>query len=207
MRRELPIFIASALGLLMLAEHFLVIKTAKTVAIEVQNWVIIIAALALALAAINLVINHTRRISRKDPGSYHSYLLIGSIVVTIISGVFFGTSSPSFKFIFEAVINPLASAFYAMACFHLFSAAYRAFRAHNLQATALLITGILVMLGRAPVGEAIWGRFPAISRWIISVINLAGMRGIMISSAVGMIGVGLRVLVGIDRTHMGVGPE
>lgn len=205
MKRELPVAIAGLLGVLMLVDYFLNIKAAKTLSVEMQNWVIIIAALALALAALNLVINHSRRISRKDPDSLHSYLLIISLVLTVISGVFFGPSHVSFKFIFEAIINPLASAFYAMACFHLASATYRAFRAHNLQASALLITGMLVMLGRAPIGEVIWSKFPAISTWIMSVANLAGMRGIMISSAVGMIGVGLRVMVGIDRTHLGLG--
>jgi len=205
LKRELPVAIAGLLGVLMLVDYFLNIKAAKTLSVEMQNWVIIIAALALALAALNLVINHSRRISRKDPDSLHSYLLIISLVLTVISGVFFGPSHVSFKFIFEAIINPLASAFYAMACFHLASATYRAFRAHNLQASALLITGMLVMLGRAPIGEVIWSKFPAISTWIMSVANLAGMRGIMISSAVGMIGVGLRVMVGIDRTHLGLG--
>ncbi len=205
MKRELPVAIAGLLGVLMLVDYFLNIKEAKTLSVEMQNWVIIIAALALALAALNLVINHSRRISRKDPDSLHSYLLIISLVLTVISGILFGPSHASFKFIFEAIINPLASAFYAMACFHLASATYRAFRAHNLQASALLITGLLVMLGRAPIGEVIWSKFPAISTWIMSVANLAGMRGIMISSAVGMIGVGLRVMVGIDRTHLGLG--
>jgi membrane-associated HD superfamily phosphohydrolase len=207
MRRELPVILSGLLGLLMLAEYFTTNKLAANLSIEMQNWVIIIAALALALAALTLVINHSRRISRRDPGAVHSYLLLISLVATVVVGIFMGTSTPTFKFIFEGIINPLASAFYAMACFHLASATYRAFRVHSVQASVLLITGVLLMLGRAPVGEAMWSKFPLIAKWIMEVPNMAAMRGIMISSAVGMIGVGLRVLVGIDRTHMGSAAE
>jgi hypothetical protein len=61
------------------------------------------------------------------------------------------------------------------------------------------------MLGRAPIGEVIWNRFPAIADWIMGVVNLAGSRGIIISTSVGVTGVGLRVLLGIDRSHLGTG--
>lgn len=90
-----------------------------------------------------------------------------------------------------------------MTAFHLASASYRAFRAKNLQAAVLLVSGVLVMLGNAPVGEVIWNRFPTISNWIMGVVNLAGSRGILISTAIGMVGVSLRILTGIDRSHLG----
>jgi hypothetical protein len=191
----------------MLAEYFFNVPIFKTAALEMQNWVVIIAAFALALAAFNLIMTHARRVARKDRNAVHSAILVGALLITAAAGIIGGQSSALFKGIFDAIINPLASAMYAMACFHVASAAYRAFRAHTAQAAALLITGILMMLGKAPIGEVIWKQFPAIAKWIMAVPNMTGMRGIMICSALGMIGVGLRVILGIDRSALGLSQE
>lgn len=63
------------------------------------------------------------------------------------------------------------------------------------------------MLGRAPIADVISPHLPSIANWLMQVPNLAGMRAVTISAAVGMIGVSLRILVGIDRTHLGIGQE
>ena len=108
---------------------------------------------------------------------------------------------------FDSIILPAAAAFYAMACFHVASAAYRAFRAHNAHAAALLVTGVLLMLAKAPIGEYWFPGLPKVTNWIMQVVNLAGMRGIMISSAIGVVCVSARILLGIDRSHLGIGQE
>jgi hypothetical protein len=204
-KREVPVLISLVVGLILLGEFFLKIPAIATASGEIQNWGVIIAAFALALAAINLIRIHATRIARGGREAIHSTILVGGLAVTFISGVFLGTKSVSFDFIFQGIYTPLAAAFYAMTAFHLASASYRAFRAKNAQAAALLVTGMLLMLGRAPIGEVMWNRFPAIADWIMGVINLAGSRGIIISTSVGVTGVGLRVLLGIDRSHLGTG--
>ncbi|HHY17482.1 MAG TPA: hypothetical protein GX524_05345 [Firmicutes bacterium] len=207
MKRELPIIVSAIVGVLMVLEYFFNIPGLADGSKEMQNWAILIAAFALALAAINLALSHMRKVTDRKPDWIHSALLLISLVVTVIAGVFFGTGSKAFIFVFDNIITPCGSAFYAMACFHLFSAAYRAFRAQSGQAAALLITGSIVMLGRAPIGDVISPYLPALATWLMKVPNLAGMRAIMISTAVGMIGVSLRVLIGIDRTHLGISQD
>jgi len=201
----LPIFLSAIVGFLLLVDYFFKIPTIQAAATEVQDWGIIIAAFALALAAINLTRIHAVRVAKRDRNSIHSLILIIGLCVTAGSGIFFGRDSATFDFIFQGVFTPLAAAFYAMTAFHLASASYRAFRVKNAQAAALLIAGLLVMMGRAPVGEVIWNKFPVISEWIMGVVNLAGSRGILVSIAVGMVGVSLRILTGIDRAHLGGG--
>lgn len=205
MKRELPVFLTALTGLILLADYYFNIPAIKPYASAMQNWGVIIAAFTLALAAANLIKIHAVRVSRGGHiGSMlPSVVLLGGLFVTIFTGLVFGRQSPSFSFIFNNLYTPLAAAFYAMTAFHLASASYRAFRARTAQAAVLLITGVLLMLGRAPIGETIWGQFPNIANWIMAVGNLAGSRGIMISIAVGVIGVSMRVLVGIDRAHLG----
>lgn len=191
----------------MVMEYFLDVPGLAAGSKEMQNWAILIAAFALALAAINLALNHVRNVTHKRPEWIHSALLLIALIVTVIAGVFVGPDSKAFVFIFDNVITPCGAAFYAMACFHLFSAAYRAFRAQTGQAAALLVTGAVVMLGRAPIGDLISPLLPKLANWLMQVPNLAGMRAIMISTAVGMIGVSLRVLIGVDRTHLGISQD
>ena len=207
MKRTLPVLIAAVVGLILLADYFLKIPAIKQPATEIQDWGLIIAAFALALASVNLIMIHGKRVARKDRQSIHSAILIISLFVTAYSGIFMGTKSKVFTFIFNSMYTPLAAVFYAMTAFHLASASYRAFRAKNAQAVVLLVAGVLLMLGNAPVGEAIWKQFPVIASWITNVLNLAGSRGILISTAVGTIGAGIRILAGIDRSHLGSGAE
>jgi hypothetical protein len=205
LKRELPVFLTAVTGLILLADYYFNIPALKPYASAMQNWGVIIAAFTLALAAANLIKIHTLRVSRggRIGNVLPSLVLLVGLFVTIFAGIFLGRSSPSFSFIFSSIYTPLAAAFYAMTAFHLASASYRAFRARSAQAAILLITGVLLMLGRAPIGETIWSRFPKIADWIMAVPNLAGSRGIMISIAVGVIGVSMRVLTGIDRAHLG----
>jgi hypothetical protein len=203
LKREFPVFLTALAGSILIVNHFFKIPRLDPIATQMQNWGIIIAAFALAMAAVNLLRIHTVRIIRGGLKALPSAVLVAGLLVTAFFGIAFGTKDKTFSFIFSNMYTPLAAAFYAMTAFHLASASYRAFRARSAQAAVLLVTGVLLMLGRAPIGEAIWIKFPAIANWIMGVGNLAGSRGIMISIAVGVIGVSMRVLVGIDRAHLG----
>ncbi len=205
MRREVPIAISSLIGLILFLEYFFKLPSVSAWASELQNWGVVISAFALALAAANLIRIHVRRIGMGGRQAVHSFILVAGLAVTVLSGILIGTRQNPFTFVFDAIYTPLAAAFYAMTAFHLASASYRAFRAKNAQAAALLVTGVLLMIGRAPIGEIIWKKFPDVANWIMGVINLAGSRGIMITTSVGVIGVGLRVLTGLDRAHLGGG--
>jgi len=202
MRREVPVFVAGAIGVLVIVEYFFNVPTLRSWSTEIQNWAVIISAFALGLGAFGLARNHTARVVQKKPDSFNSVLLLATLAVTTVSGVISRTDK-TFLFIFENAITPLGSAFYAMVAFFVASSAYRAFRARSVEAVMFLLAGTIVMLGRAPIGEMIWKQFPVITEWIMKYPNLAGMRGFQIGVAVGVIGVGLRVLLGIDRSYLG----
>jgi hypothetical protein len=72
------------------------------------------------------------------------------------------TSNSIYNWLFNNVYTPLGSTTYAITGFYIFSAAYRAFRARNVDAALMLIAGCFVILSNAPVGEVIWSGIPAI---------------------------------------------
>jgi predicted MFS family arabinose efflux permease len=94
---------------------------------------------------------------------------------------------------------------FSMLAFFIASAAYRAFRARTVQSTLLLATAVVVMLGRIPVGQAIYDRLPEVATWIMAVPNTAVQRGIIIGAALGGAATALRIVLGLDRTYMGRG--
>jgi len=81
--------------------------------------------------------------------------------------------------------------------------AFRAFRAKSFEATILLITAFIVMLGRVPVGTSIWGGFATISEWILSTINMAGSRAITLGAAVGATAACLKIILGLETRYLG----
>ncbi len=91
---------------------------------------------------------------------------------------------------------------FSLLAFFIASAAYRAFRARTLEATLLLVTAAIVMLGRVPVGAEIWSKLPVMQDWVMAIPQMAAKRGIFIGVAMGTIAMSLRVILGLERTYL-----
>jgi hypothetical protein len=92
---------------------------------------------------------------------------------------------------------------FALLAFYIASAAFRAFRIRSFEAMLLAVAAVLVMLGRVPIGEAIWNGLPKIADWIMNVPNNAAKRAILIGAALGAIATGLKVILGLERNYLG----
>ena len=89
-------------------------------------------------------------------------------------GVHFQAKGSLFSWIFFNIFTPLSSTMFALLAFFVASASYRAFRIRNFEATLLLVSGIILMLGRVPIGSKI-------SSWFIFYILILGI-GIVINT-------------------------
>ena len=83
-------------------------------------------------------------------------------------GAHLNTDGSLFYWIFDYIYTPLSATMFALLAFFVASASYRAFRIRNFEATLLLISGIILMLGRVPIGALI----PA---WMIGCIAVFGL--------------------------------
>lgn len=203
MKTQVPIAITTVVGLIIILEFFFPIPGLPAWSKEIQSWGVILGAFALGLAAVNLLRMHIKKLSAKTGEWYNSFALIAVFVIQIIIGVSKGTTSQAYQFGFTYILTALGSSIFALLAFYIASAGYRAFQAKNLDSSILLVTAIIVMLGAVPVGEVIWAKFPVIASWIKDFPNMAGQRGIIIGSALGAIALGVRILLGIERGHLG----
>ncbi len=211
MRREVPMAITFVIGLIIVMNNFVKVKLGgfelATLAKDLTGWGTIILAFATFLATINLFRAHGQKISRQKAGWVNSLVLLLSLVLVAVLGIAgqmtTGKPLPLFTKIFDYVITPLGNAMFAILAFYIASAAYRAFRVRSTEATVLLVAAVILMLGRAPVGELIWNKFPVIADWLMNVPNNAGQRGIMIGASIGAIATSVRILLGMERGHLG----
>lgn len=213
MRREIPLIITFVVGMISLFANILGASDGgvfflKSWSDQLNDWNIIVAAFAVGLATVNLFRIHGEILSRRRPGWINSITLLVAIVAFIIIGLFARLGSVPFfvdlnQNLYDAIIAPLGAAMFAMLAFYIASAAYRAFRMRSLEATVMLIAAIVVMLGKAPIGELIWSKFPTIATWMMDVPNNVGQRAIIIGSSIGGFAASLRILLGIERGHLG----
>jgi hypothetical protein len=117
-----------------------------------------------------------------------------------------------FWWLYEYAMQPITSMLFAMLAFYVASAAFRAFRAKNLEATLLLGTAFIILLGRTYAGVLLTGWLPDslsalrldnLSVFLMSAFNTAGNRAIMIGIALGIASTSLKILLGMDRSHIG----
>jgi hypothetical protein len=153
--------------------------------------------------------------SKTGPDTFLAFSTIVSFVAIIVAGFAFsgGRSflepGTAFDYFYTNVYSPLSSTMFAMLAFFVATASYRAFRARNKEATLLLLAAFFVMLGRVPLGDMMTGFLPEGARlsnfadWVMNFPNAAGQRAIMIGIALGIASTSLRIILGIERSHLG----
>lgn len=146
----------------------------------------------------------TRRIAGYAP--IHTKVTVAAGQVATVRGdppLRWGKDGRVFVWIYDHVFAPCNATMFALLAFFVASAAFRAFRARNVEAALLLGTAILMMLGRAPIGRALSDSLPDVAQWLLDVPSNGGRRAIMMGAAIGAIATGLRVILGLERSHLG----
>lgn len=167
------------------------------------EWRVILASFALTLGAGNLLRVHSNRIRLKSRDWGYSYITAVAVVGYAALGIIAKRTNPTYSFIFDNAYSPLSATVFSINAFYISTACYRAFRARNSHAAVLLISGVVVMLGSVGIGYAIWPGFNQLTQWIMNFPNSAAMRGMNIGAALGIMGVSLRVILGLERGHLG----
>jgi len=228
-KRTIPLIIAIVAGFVLLIANF--IPYAESWGLTAQEWFNILAVGAMILGGGNLVKLHLMKISGRRKGWGYSGITVGCFFATLLIGMlklgvhpnplypnyswsgYYLESGSALWWIYQHMIVPLTSMMFAMLAFYVATAAFRAFRAKNIEATLLLVTAGVVLLGRTYAGvwlfegwlpeSMLWLRFDNLTVWIMEIPNTAGTRAITIGIALGVVATSLRILLGVDRSYLG----
>ena len=233
MRSRVPIFIGFFAGLIPVLSLYIpkrFLSGNDGMSPRLDQWLIILAAFALLLGVVNVLQNNFRKVSRRESGWFFSLVLLIGLFVMGGFGIygwiskqgigFAPNGSPTpFKYVTDWFFQPLQSTIFSLLAFFMASAAFRAFRARNTEATILLIAAGIVMMGRVPVLEFLAAPIPALqpaasaasqwvgklTEWIMDTPNGAAQSGIIIGAALGAASMAMRVILGIERGYLGLG--
>jgi len=236
-KRQLPILFAALAGTIPIFTFLFsspgdVLQRDVTDRLEV--WMLIVSGFAVLLGTVNVFQVNLNKISRRDNGWPYALILLVSLVATAVVGlnqalgqgmdlwpVWQATSTETaFDWVQHAFFQPLQATMFSLLAFYIASAAFRAFRVRNLEAGILLAAALVVMLGVDPYGVLLFSWVPSIGNipggtefmpwvtdWLLNVPNAAANRGIIIGAALGAASMSLRVLLGIERSYLGLGRE
>jgi len=166
-KRQLAIVLMIAMGFIALSGYFINWETLRNFTDkDAPNFYMIIAGFAAFLGVLNLIQLHLRKILyKKENWQYSIFTLLGFVVMVVFGFLYNGSNSEmgphlkdqesAFYWMYNYFYLPLGSTMFALLAFFVASASYRAFRIRNFEATLLLISGVLLMLGRVPIGSLI----------------------------------------------------
>ncbi len=223
MRRRIPIIITFIVGTALIMAMFIPHAPFSSLDENLSVYFDIIAVFAFILGGGNLLRVHLLKIQKKKRDWQYSIVCVVGFLFMLtigflkvggppgLSGDFLAEGS-WFRFMFEAVFNPLQATMFSLLAFFVASAAYRAFRAKTKEATVLLLAAFIILVGRTPIGHyfTFWLpkqleflHIPTLANWIMGWPNTAGQRAIMIGIALGVIATSLRIILGIERPYLG----
>jgi len=211
-KRTIPLIVGFIIGVVMIGEFFIPHHQYRAMTSEFLEWGLILGAGAFILGLVNLVQVNLPKVQRREVDWQYKAAMLVALVITLVVGFAAGENrqadGQTFKWIYDYAFTPLNATMFALLAFYIASAAFRAFRARNVEATVLLGAAILVMIARVPIGESIpviGDYLPQFMNWIMDVPNTAARRAIFIGAALGAIATGLRVILGMERSHLGGG--
>jgi len=205
-KRDIPIIILFILGTWMILEYYVPLPAIAIVAAkDLRNFANLIAAGSYGLGVAILCLYHGRRVVMQmaAPHWLYSAIFFVGLIATVIPGLYGGMKEPHFLWIYSNLYSPIGVALYSTTAFFITSAGLRVFRARNIDAGILLVTGSLVLMTMMPLITAVIPGVINIGTWLQSVPGGAGFRGFIIGVALGIIGLGVRILTGRHKEVLG----
>lgn len=201
---RIPVLLCFIIGMTMIVGYYFDDPTLNKFNTVTRTILVSMGQFAIAIGTISLLRAHITKVSRKKEGWVYSIALIVSMLSIMVTGILLGSSHSWFITLYNNIYVPLNSTTFALLAFFMASAAYKAFIARNVEATLMLVTGCIMMMARVSAGEIIWSGLPALGDWFLNVPNTAGMRAIQICVSIGSVATAIKILLGYDKTYMGI---
>lgn len=199
-RKWIPTAIAIITGLLTLAGYLFPQTLLGSYRDQLIEWGVIIGGFAVILGLLNVLSVHSKRVVNLGKGWVYSLVLLLAALATWLPPVIQDPSQRVTQHVFDVIIAPVGASLAALLVFTLTLAAFRLLR-NRRSPWSLLFIGVaaLTLLGSTPIRGTEW--LGEVRAWLIGVPGMAGIRGLLLGVALGIVITGLRILLTRDRPY------
>ncbi len=202
MRKEIPMLVAVLAGLALIFSVYFHLGAQWGLDERLDQWFLTSWGVATMIGVINLTQLHARNIQRRREGWIASVALLVAMYFYLVMALYQTVEGTVTSWIFDAVNVHASATTYGLVVFFIFSAAFRAFRIRTLEATVLMVSAVVVMLGSAPIGDVLIPGWGTIKDWLLNVPVTSAYRGIIIGAYLGAFATAVRILLGLERAHI-----
>ncbi|GAB4459964.1 MAG: hypothetical protein OHK0029_23240 [Armatimonadaceae bacterium] len=181
----------------------------------VAAWTTVLQGFALGIGVYSLVSVHLRNIARRRPGRGFSVVLLAAIIGMVVPAIWKEYNPDPrilgwYEIMYDGAFNSLNATMYSVVAFYIVSAAYRAFRIRSREATLILSSAFLIMLGQVTIGQTLTNWIPNeglsasfrvenIANWILTRINAPAVLAIEFGVGIGALATSLRIWLSLER--------
>jgi hypothetical protein len=176
----------------------------------------VVLAFTVGLGIYSLCQVHGRTIFQRRKGWFNSVAFFLAMAAMFATGMLArtekqgGLATSAHEVLFGGLYVPLQAATFSLLAFYIASAAYRAFRIRTFEASLMMLSAFVVMLGQVPAGSwltsslppdgaAAFFRLENLGTWIMLRLNTPAQRAIIFGITVGALAMSLRVWLSLER--------
>lgn len=212
-KRHLPLAITFVVGIAFALQYYIPHPVSESAITMVSKWMQIISGFALLLGIASLFHMHAVKIRRQVAGWGYSLVLYVAMLGTMVIGFWshgetkVEGAQTAFGWLYDYAMVPLQGTMFSVLAFFVASAAYRAFRARSPEASVLLLSAVIVMVGRVPLGQFALPWAWDVTQWLMNVVNSAVRRAILIGVSMGSVALSVKIILGKERSYLGGGKD
>ena len=203
-RPEIVIFLGSLCFSTLMIDYFVKLPILMDLSKFFSTTITTIEWFALCVGTISVLRRNVRNIQNQRK-EWFIDVISASIIISMLISYYYGGARHSVFSILNTQVRGLANtAVFALHGFLVFSATFRAFRVSSPQKLVAMILMFLTMLSQVPIGDWVWPGIAIVGDFLTNVLLSAGSRAIVTCSAIGMVVLGVRVLLGTEEQTYGL---
>jgi len=204
MRRG-PLLVTFLSGFAVAALFFIPNYKAQAFNSKLLEWTLVVYAFALILGSMSLWNSHARKVRTRAEGWIYSIVTLSSLAAITVLGIWKGVGEGhagrgDLRHGELASGPPPCSRSWRSSSA---SAAFRAFRARSVEATLLLITAIVMMIGRVSIGPDHLAPSPGHHRMAARRPEPRGQASHALGVGLGAVSTALKIILGIEQSYLG----
>ncbi len=204
--RILATVLAIASGVIVLLGYFYPVQPLLLLRVQLTNWAIILAGMAVLIGIYNLVAVQMEKIRTRQKGAVYGAVLVLALVITAGIGIVFGPDFGFMRVAVNAIVVPVEASLMAILSVTLIYASIRLLRRRlDVMSVVFLLVAVLFLFA-VTLPMLLGGVGDQLSQLILQVTGMlsrGGARGLLIGISLGTLLTGLRVIFGVDRPYGG----